>query len=119
MIRGIGVDVADAGRFRSAVDLPGILGQVLTGREIAGTAASRDPAAAAARLFAVKEAVVKALGCGMSGGWRWHEIEVSGASAVVLSGRLRELASGLGVSRILVSHGSFADHAVALVLLEG
>ena len=119
MILGVGIDVAEIGRFAGSPDPGGLLEQVLTREELGRVTMRGTDARAAALLFAVKEALVKAFGCGMSGGWRWREISVSEDFTVALSGRMKDLADERAVSRILVSHSSSADHAVALVLLEG
>ena len=57
--------------------------------------------------FAAKEAVLKALGTGLSGGIRWRDVEVTremtGRPGVALSGRAAEVAAGLGVTGWLLS----------------
>lgn len=119
MIRGIGIDIADIGRFRNAGDMPALLGEFLTPREI-GRMTGRGPDPAyVALMFSAKEALLKALGCGLAEGWRWQEIEISEDLRVELSGRLGQIAAERAVARILVSHALFMDHAVALVLLDG
>src|SRR5437867_4510119 len=73
--------------------------------------------------FAAKEALFKALGTGWSGGITWRDAEVrsepSGRPALSLTGRARQIAAGLGVTR---SHLSLSHHggiAAAVVVLEG
>ncbi len=119
MIRGIGVDIADIGRFRTAADIRGLLDQVLTPREIERVTRNGIDPGKAALLFSAKEALVKALGCGTTDGWRWHDIEISADLRVELTGHLKALAADRSVSAINVSLSSFKDHAVALVLLNG
>jgi holo-[acyl-carrier protein] synthase len=119
MIRGIGVDVADIRRIRAAGDIPGLLAQVLTPREVERVTRRGVDVKHAALLFAAKEAFVKALGYGASEGWRWREIEVSDDLRIAVSGRMAEITAELSVSAIRLSTSSFNDHAVALVLLDG
>ncbi len=94
------------------------------------TAAERDycdgrGAAAAqhyAARFAAKEAALKALGTGWSGGLAWQDVEVvsqaSGAPALVFHNHARELfqKSGADTAHISISHTS--EHAIAQVILE-
>ncbi len=75
-------------------------------------------AGALAMVFATKEAVLKALGCGLSQGWRWRDIEVC-ADGVRLSGVLRSLAVGKGVSRVRTARLCTNKYAFACVIVEG
>jgi holo-[acyl-carrier protein] synthase len=73
--------------------------------------------------FAVKEAVLKALGRRMRWGFAWPEIEVtrdarSGAPAVTLRGRVAASAEAAGARRILVSLSHETTLAVAQALVE-
>jgi len=85
---------------------------------------SRGAAAAqhyAAR-FAAKEAALKALQTGWSGGIAWQDVEVaskdSGAPVILFHKRARELyeASGANAAHISISHTT--QHAIAEVILE-
>ncbi len=118
MIVGAGVDVVPIQRFARRQDPSGFLEQVFTDDELAAVPGGAAGADVCARLFAVKEAVVKALGCGMLQGFPWHDIAVADGYRVQLSGRVRELAAEHFVSAIHVTHSSSATLAVAFVLLE-
>jgi holo-[acyl-carrier protein] synthase len=84
------------------------------------------PAELAAR-FAAKEAVSKALGVGMRlmspAGIGWLDVETlnyrSGQPYVVLHGRARELADGLGLDSWSISLSHDGDMAVAFVVAAG
>lgn len=119
MIRGIGIDIADIGRFRVSGDRRGLADQILTPGEIARMERRGADPSAIALLFAVKEALVKALGCGMTEGWRWRDAEVGADLSVTLTGRLADLAAERSVGDVRVSASVYGDHALAIVLLDG
>lgn len=72
--------------------------------------------------FAAKEAALKALQTGWSGGITWQDIEVSakesGAPVIIFHGRARELyeASGATAAHLSIAHTT--EHAIAEVILE-
>jgi len=86
--------------------------------EARGAAAAQHYAAR----FAAKEAALKALQTGWSGGIAWQDVEVaskdSGAPVILFHGRARELyeASGANAAHISISHTT--QHAIAEVILE-
>lgn len=111
---GLGVDAVDVDRFAEVLARqPRMVGRLFTDGERAFDATPR----LAAR-FAVKEAVMKALGVGF-GAFGWHDVETvrteSGAPELVLRGAAAELASGRGVTRWMVSLTHTDTTAVAVV----
>lgn len=72
--------------------------------------------------FAAKEAALKALRTGWTGGIAWQDIEVvsteSGAPILLFHGRVRELyeQSGATAAHLSISHTT--EHAIAQVILE-
>ena len=72
--------------------------------------------------FAAKEAALKALGTGWAQGIGWTDIEVvkepSGKPTLKVTGRAKEIADGLGVSRWHVSLSHISTHAIASVIAE-
>lgn len=72
--------------------------------------------------FAAKEAALKALGTGWSGGLAWQDVEVvsqeSGAPMIVFHSHALELfqKSGADAAHVSISHTS--AHAIAQVVLE-
>lgn len=72
--------------------------------------------------FAAKEAALKALKTGWSGGVSWHDVEVlsreTGEPALTFHGRARELFAQLGATHAHISLSHTAEHAVAQVILE-
>ncbi|HVG29401.1 MAG TPA: holo-ACP synthase [Pyrinomonadaceae bacterium] len=72
--------------------------------------------------FAAKEAAMKALGTGWSGGLSWQDVEIvrddAGAPTIHFHGRALELFLASGATRAHVSLSHTSEHAVAHVLLE-
>ncbi len=111
---GLGVDAVNVDRFAQVLArTPRMAERLFTDGERAVVATPR----LAAR-FAVKEAVMKAMGVGL-GAFGWHEVETvrtdSGAPEVVLRGAAAELASGQGITRWMVSLTHTDTTAVAVV----
>ena len=111
---GLGVDAVDVDRFGEVLArTPRMRTRLFTDGELA---VAQTPRLAAR--FAVKEAVMKAMGVGF-GAFGWHEVETvraeSGAPEVVLRGAAAELARTRGISRWLVSLTHTDSTAVAVV----
>jgi len=72
--------------------------------------------------FAAKEAALKALQTGWSGGIGWQDVEVSakesGAPVILFHGRARELYEQTGATTAHLSIAHTTEHAVAEVILE-
>lgn len=121
MIVGIGIDLIEIRRIKRAIENPAFIRRVFTAAEIAYCQSrGRQGAASFAARFTAKEAVMKALGTGLSGG-TWQEIETlpdaSGKPAVRLTGSFGQLAESLGVSCIHVSLTHAEEYAAAQVML--
>lgn len=73
--------------------------------------------------FAAKEAILKALGTGLSGGVSWTDLEVArdpgGAPVIHLFGAAAARAAELGITRWLVSISHTRGSAVASVIALG
>jgi holo-[acyl-carrier protein] synthase len=118
MITGVGTDVIDIDRFRSLAQRTDFLEQVFTLSEIKHASEHTAQETHFATLFAVKEALLKALGCGLEKGSRWREIQIAPDWTPKLSGLLGRLADEQSVSSIHVAHSHSDNSAVAFVLLE-
>jgi holo-[acyl-carrier protein] synthase len=124
VIISIGVDIIEVRRVRETIErTPRFAQRVFTAAERA-YCESRGAVAAqhyAAR-FAAKEAALKALQTGWSGGISWQDVEVaakeSGAPLILFHGRARELyeQSGANAAHLSISHTT--EHAIAEVVLE-
>lgn len=105
MILGHGLDLADTERIARLLAEHGerFLFRCFTAGERAygETHAKRRAEVYAAR-FAAKEAVLKALGTGLSGGIQWTEVEVTrdpaGRPGVQLHGRAAQVAAEMGIT---------------------
>ena len=95
------------------------LQRVFTPAELAITG---DSAESLAGRFAAKEAVVKALGCGI-GPVHWQEVEIlqgpEGEPLLALHGQARQIAADLGLSVWSVSISHTHAQAVALAVAMG
>src|SRR5438105_1118533 len=124
MIVSIGVDIIEVRRVRETIErTPRLAERVFTEAERA-YCESRGAVAAqhyAAR-FAAKEAALKALQTGWSGGIGWQDIEVSakqsGAPLISFHGRARELYEQSGATSAHLSIAHTTEHAIAEVILE-
>ena len=98
------------------------LGKIYTESEREYFSRWSDPVPRVAGRFAVKEAVMKALGTGWSRGVRWRDIEVarhpSGKPVVKLHGEARRIFSSLGASEIHCTITHSKDHAMAMIIFE-
>ena len=124
MIISIGIDIIEVRRVRETIErTPRFVTRVFTDAEQA-YCESRGAVAAqhyAAR-FAAKEAALKALQTGWSGGIGWQDIEVSardsGAPVISFHGRARELYQQTGATAAHLSVAHTTEHAIAEVVLE-
>lgn len=124
MIISIGIDIIEVRRVRETIErTPRFAERVFTAAERA-YCESRGAVAAqhyAAR-FAAKEAALKALQTGWSGGISWQDVEVSakesGAPLVFFHGRARELYEESGATSAHISIAHTTEHAIAQVILE-
>jgi holo-[acyl-carrier protein] synthase len=124
VIISIGIDIIEVRRVRETIErTPRFAERVFTGAERL-YCESRGAVAAqhyAAR-FAAKEAALKALQTGWSGGIAWQDIEVSakdtGAPVLLFHGRARELYEQTGATAAHLSIAHTTEHAVAEVVLE-
>ena len=124
MIVSIGIDIIEVARIREVLErTPRFTERVFTTAERAycdsrGVVAAQHYAAR----FAAKEAALKALQTGWSGGIGWQDIEVTaketGAPLILFHGRARELYEQSGATTAHLSIAHTTEHAVAEVILE-
>ncbi len=99
------------------------LTRCFTAREQASAGDGLERAARLSGRFAVKEAVMKALGTGFGDGVGFCDVEVvtlaSGGPTIALHGSARRRAETLGIMRWLVSTSHEGDIAIASVIALG
>ena len=125
MILGSGVDLCEVPRIEAAVARYGsrFLERIFTAREIAYADRKANRFERYAARFAAKEAGMKALGVGWTGGIAWRDFEVvnlpSGRPTLNFHGRAAEIAAKLGVRHVALSLTHTKEQALAMVILEG
>jgi len=121
MIMRTGVDIIEISRFES--QRPELrrrfFQRVFTIRELS---LIHNSLSSAAGKFAAKEAVAKALGCGI-GEVHWQDIEVlqgtSGEPILFLHKKAREISNGLGLATWSLSISHSNQNAIAFVVAIG
>jgi holo-[acyl-carrier protein] synthase len=110
----IGLDVIEIERIARALARPGFRERVFTEAEREYCDSRPHPAQHYAARFAGKEAVGKALGCGVH--FTWREIEIAGRPkpGVQLSGRTRAFADRVRAGRIDLSMTHSKELAAAI-----
>ncbi len=125
MIVGIGVDIVEIGRIRRLRERQGeaFLEKCFTPAEREYCRRRKNADESFAARFAAKEAVMKALGTGWSGGASFAGIEVvrddDGPPTVQLHGKTAALAESKGVLALHLSLSHSERYAVAQVVAEG
>jgi len=121
-IIGTGIDATEISRIAAAIERYGdrFVNRIFTDEEVAYCRGMRDAASSFAARFAAKEAAMKALGTGHSGGVFWRGIEVvrqSGPPQMRFhDGAAARFASmGATGSFLTITHSK--DTAIAQVLL--
>ncbi|NOZ85107.1 MAG: holo-[acyl-carrier-protein] synthase [Deltaproteobacteria bacterium] len=122
MIKGIGIDLVSVDRIRKVMDrTDGFVEKVFTGRERSYCESKADRAMYFAARFAVKEAVMKALGKGL-GFVRFQDIEVESNGRqepkVILKGTALDRFEELGGRAVHISISHEKEYAAAVAVLE-
>jgi holo-[acyl-carrier protein] synthase len=121
VVPGIGVDVVDVDRMKFALErTPKIRQRLFTEREIAYCEKFRFAERHYAGRWAAKEAVTKALGCGLI---QWNGVEVMRrprqAPTVRIFGKIKRFADMVGIReeelQISITHSELSAVAVCVV----
>ncbi|MEE2907142.1 MAG: holo-ACP synthase [Planctomycetota bacterium] len=121
-----GVDLVPVARIEEMLDAHGdrFLCRIFTAGERADAdRAGRGRAERYAARFAAKEAVLKALGTGLTGGITWQDIDVrrttAGGPFIQVSGQAARRAGELGLSQWRLSLSHAGGLAIASVVASG
>lgn len=123
-IVGIGIDATEIARVAHLMARYGsrFTGRVFTTGEIAYCERRRTAAASYAARFAAKEAALKALGTGLSGGIAWRDVEVvrlSGPPQLLFHRRAAEHFARIGATKSVLTLTHARELALAQVILLG
>ena len=124
MIVGIGIDIVDIERVGRLLDRHGerFVRRVFTDAEERYAKRSAKPAERLAGRFAVKEAVMKALGTGKSQGILWRDVETvrgpMGRPEVTLHGNAHKYLKLLNGEKVHVTITHESGKAAAFVIIE-
>jgi len=126
LILGHGIDLTETARIARLLDdhAERFIERVFTAAERAYCEAGEaNRLERFAARFAAKEAVLKALGTGWSGGIAWTDVEVfkhpTGQPGVTLHGEADRIAQGLGITHWALSLTHTKTHAMASAIAQG
>ncbi len=120
MIDSVGIDIIEVHRIKKAIERWGdsFLRRVYTPWEINYCQNKQFPEQSYAARFAVKEAVLKAIGTGLAEGIKWVSIEVvniaGGKPTVRLGERITNI---IGDKEIIISMSHTREHAIASAIV--
>lgn len=123
MIYGIGTDIVKIRRLEKAIGRweHKLLDRLFSSKEREECSKKKRLYQSLAGKFAAKEAVLKALGTGLSQGIKWNHIEIlenkAGQPEVIFSQKIRSKIDKLGIKRCLISISHEADYAIAQAIL--
>jgi holo-[acyl-carrier protein] synthase len=123
LIFGVGTDIIEVPRVaRQLAQSEGLKEQLFTAREIAYCESKGNSSQHYAARFAAKEAFLKAMGTGWSGGYRFCEIEIVndelGKPEIFLHGEVKKFCAVNQISGLHVSLSHTRDFATAVVSLD-
>ncbi len=123
MIFGVGTDIIEVQRVEEkTARTAGLKEKLFTPVEIAYCESKHRPALHYAARFAAKEAFLKAMGTGWSGGHKFSDIEIIndplGKPEVFTHGKVAEFCAAHKITGSQVSLSHIKDLATAIVVLE-
>lgn len=119
---GVGIDLTEVAKIKKVFGNNQALREgVFTAQELDASWNRKNPYPSLAAVFAVKEAVFKALGRALAGEMDWQDVGVVSGSAgkptLRLCGKTAHLAQAMGVIRHVLSLSHTKEHGMAVVLL--
>lgn len=119
----IGTDIVEVARITRAIANGEMTfyERVYTAQERARINPANPDYERASGIWAAKEAVVKAVGCGFRDGVRFQDIEImndaAGSPYFIFSGRLQEILAEQGFANVSLSISHCRTHAIATVIV--
>ncbi|HVP91571.1 MAG TPA: holo-ACP synthase [Terriglobales bacterium] len=123
MIFGVGTDIIEVARVEEKLlRTGGLKAKLFTPTEVAYCDSKHRPAQHYAARFAAKEAFLKAMGTGWTGGHKFSDIEVVnnalGKPELFVHGKVGEFCVAHGITGMEVSLSHIKELAKAVVVLE-
>ena len=124
MIFGTGLDIIEVDRIKNSIKKysPKFEQRVFTSSEISYCKSQGDPAKHFAARFAVKEAVSKCLGTGITGALGFQDMEIThkdtGQPVLTMIGKGKELFQKLKLKSIHISISHDRTYAIAHAIAE-
>ena len=124
MIFGTGLDIIEIKRIKKSIEKysPKFEQRVFTSNEISYCKSQGDPAKHYAARFAVKEAVSKCLGTGITGTLGFQDMEITheetGKPVLKMIGKGKELFQRLKLKSIHITISHDRTHAIAHAIAE-
>lgn len=124
MIKGVGTDLIKIARIEQALEKHGdrFAARILTPDEIQLFNSASSGVRYLAKRFALKEAIVKALGTGIAKGVGWQNINISnneaGQPLAELNGMAKTVMESLGASCLNISLSDEQDYVLAFAVLS-
>ena len=117
MITGIGIDIFEISRLATSSDPNSFLEQIMNESELANLDLENSFNDASAR-YTIKEAVLKALGCGLEKGYFWKNIEIEFNEKITLKGELKKIADDRSIKNIHCSTTRRKQLSLSLTIME-
>jgi len=123
LIFGTGTDIIEVHRVEEKLSrTSGLKAKIFTSREVEYCESKHRPGLHFAARFAAKEAFLKAMGTGWSGGHKFTEIEIVnnalGKPELFVHGKVRDFCEANRIAGMEVSLSHIKDLAQAVVVLE-
>lgn len=124
MIIGVGTDIVKVARIARALENHGerFAARILTPSELKRFQVAPDSTRYLAKRFALKEAVVKALGTGIAKGVSWQHINTANSAAgqpyAELNGVAESVMQSLGATTLSVSISDEEEYVLAFAVLS-